>query len=638
MWRRMLIIIPILIIAVFTPIHDGLLWADADRPRPDIKINGSDGPLTLFQEDPVKITVSLACGGAADQEFDWWLIAETPFGLYSYQLPAAWASGISVCLQEPLINFSDYSVYESTLPAEGEYVFYFGVDDRVNGSLDDPVFDSVALLCEGTHPPSNPCPDPPGITATDGTHADKIVVNWKASEFATSYDLYRADSSKGEKELITSTASLSYSDYSAACNTDYYYWVQAKNATGGSGFFYYDIGYRQCAAPKAPSNLRASDGSHRDRIRITWDPSSNASTYDLYRAESENGEKTKIQSTADNSFDDTAVSCDLAYYYWVKAKSGDMAESGFSNCDPGYKACSAGSPSYALNVNMPAPTGVTATDGQYAGKIVVRWDSVPGAASYNVFRAKENCGVKTKIGSTGNTTYEDTTVPDQSTYYYWVKATNCVEYSEFSIKHDTGYLMNRPSAPAWVSASDGKYMNKIHIKWKSVANAASYNIYRVNFGKFNLSFWLNKEKIRTTSKTSFYDASVPSSTSRSERYYYWVEASNAAGTSDVNVGDSGYAYRTLKDPNVYATDGSLSCCVRIEWNAVNGAKRYDIYRATFAEGRKTKIASVGGDRNTFEDASVTCPVKYFYWVKAVDRRGFTSSEYGGYDSGFCRGQ
>src|SRR6056297_3877664 len=118
MWRRMLIIIPILIIAVFTPIHDGLLWADADGPRPDIKINGSDGPLTLFQEDPVKITVSLACGGAADQEFDWWLIAETPFGLYSYQLPSAWASGISVCLQEPLINFSDYSVYESTLPAE----------------------------------------------------------------------------------------------------------------------------------------------------------------------------------------------------------------------------------------------------------------------------------------------------------------------------------------------------------------------------------------------------------------------------------------------------------------------------------------------------------------------------------------
>ena len=53
-------------------------------PIPDIKVNGSDGPITLDQNDTLTITVSLNNNGITDNA-DWWLAADTPFGLYFYK-------------------------------------------------------------------------------------------------------------------------------------------------------------------------------------------------------------------------------------------------------------------------------------------------------------------------------------------------------------------------------------------------------------------------------------------------------------------------------------------------------------------------------------------------------------------------
>jgi len=84
-------------------------------------------------------------GNFEGQQFDWWFVASTPFGLFSYKYPPAWVAGISTCLQMPLFNFSNYQLYNSPLPAEGAYVLYFGVDKTVNGSLDEPIYDSISI-------------------------------------------------------------------------------------------------------------------------------------------------------------------------------------------------------------------------------------------------------------------------------------------------------------------------------------------------------------------------------------------------------------------------------------------------------------------------------------------------------------
>jgi len=140
-------------------------------------------------------------------------------------------------------------------------------------------------------------PDPIGISASDGEYEDKIVLTWKKSSRANSYDLYRAKSPMGKKEKITSTHDLSYSDYMASCNKNYFYWAIAKNSSGNSGFLYYDIGYRHCPPPPAPNAVSASEGQYKNKIRISWNKTPNATGYDIYRAESSNGNKTLLQST-----------------------------------------------------------------------------------------------------------------------------------------------------------------------------------------------------------------------------------------------------------------------------------------------------------------------------------------------------
>ena len=86
--------------------------------------------------------------------------------------------------------------------------------------------------------------------------------------------------------------------------------------------------------------VSASDGTYTDKVRITWNASSGATYYELYRAESAEATKTKIDPSIDPSvsnltYDDITVIPGTTYYYWVKAKN-LSGSSDFSNYDTGY--------------------------------------------------------------------------------------------------------------------------------------------------------------------------------------------------------------------------------------------------------------------------------------------------------------
>ncbi len=54
-------------------------------PVPDIKVNGSDGPVMISQLDTISVTVQLDAGTYAGEDADWWLLAEAPWGWYHYE-------------------------------------------------------------------------------------------------------------------------------------------------------------------------------------------------------------------------------------------------------------------------------------------------------------------------------------------------------------------------------------------------------------------------------------------------------------------------------------------------------------------------------------------------------------------------
>ena len=111
-------------------------------PIPDIKVNGSDGPITLYQNDTLTITVSLNNNGIT-KDADWWLSAVTPlFDVFFYIRDEGWTGAWVPGYQGPLSYLDSFEVL--TMPVSGlragTYTLYFGVDTVMDG---DVTWDSV---------------------------------------------------------------------------------------------------------------------------------------------------------------------------------------------------------------------------------------------------------------------------------------------------------------------------------------------------------------------------------------------------------------------------------------------------------------------------------------------------------------
>ncbi len=79
------------------------------------------------------------------------------------------------------------------------------------------------------------------------------------------------------------------------------------------------------------------------------------------------------------------------------------------------------------------PTGLTASDGDYASKVGVHWQPVRGATSYRIFRNIANDpGGATDIGATAANYFFDTTGTIGQAYFYWVRGENAQMNGGFS--------------------------------------------------------------------------------------------------------------------------------------------------------------------------------------------------------------
>jgi cytochrome c peroxidase len=77
------------------------------------------------------------------------------------------------------------------------------------------------------------------------------------------------------------------------------------------------------------------------------------------------------------------------------------------------------------NDSLSAPTGFTASDGNYADKVGIMWATVRGATSYRVFRAAtSNPATATDVGTTAANYFFDQTAAANQTYFYFVRAEN----------------------------------------------------------------------------------------------------------------------------------------------------------------------------------------------------------------------
>ncbi len=402
-------------------------------------------------------------------------------------------------------------------------------------------------------------PSPPtGLTATSGP-GGQIVLSWNPSTGATSYNVYRGTSSGGESltPIVTGLTATTYTNIGLAANTTYYYEVAAVNAAGTSGMS------NQASAttpPAAPTSLTATGGVLQ--ITLTWTGSTGATSYSLYRSPVSGGEvliKTGISTT---SYIDTGLASNTTYYYEVAAVSA-AGTSAMSN------------EAHATTAPAP-PTGLTATGG--VQKVVLNWNASSGATSYSIYRSTGSGGEAAPPVASGinTTTYTDTGLADNTTYYYTVAA---VSSSGTSGMSNQASATTAPAAPTGLTATGGQ--EQVALSWTPGTGDTSYNIFRGTGGGQE-----SPTPVATGITAATYtDTGLADNTT----YYYEVAAVGTSGTSGMS--NEAHATTAPGAPTnltaAYENDE-----ISLAWTAGAGDTSYNVFRGTSSGGEGyTPIAS-----------------------------------------------
>lgn len=153
-----------------------------------------------------------------------------------------------------------------------------------------------------------------------------------------------------------------------------------------------------------------SKGTYTDRVVLNWEPVDRASQYRVRRAESVGGENEYSWLVGFPAKTDVTALSGKRYYYSVSALNANE-ESAASDLDIGY-------------AKLAEPSGTEALGDVHSGRIRITWNSVPGALTYQVYRAESLMGEKTLVGSVASesTAFNDFPSDPDKIYYYWVTA------------------------------------------------------------------------------------------------------------------------------------------------------------------------------------------------------------------------
>lgn len=199
----------------------------------------------------------------------------------------------------------------------------FTATDLTNGSVVEAGIDAIRVSgvdCDtGVTAPGAPT----GVSATDGVSCDDVLVTWDAAATADQYDVYRngIDDSGTATLIAPGVMATSYSDTGAAAGATLYYWVQACNTAGCSGFSASDSGSRLDVAGDV-SGVVATNEDVCGAVDLAWDALAGATQYHVYRnSVSDFGTAVElgVVSSAETSFRDASADAGVTYFYWIVA-------------------------------------------------------------------------------------------------------------------------------------------------------------------------------------------------------------------------------------------------------------------------------------------------------------------------------
>ena len=360
-------------------------------------------------------------------------------------------------------------------------------------------------------------------------------------------------------------------------------WTSSKRKNYGGSLIWSEI----LSNPKVTISTNTNG-----KPTLKWNSIKGADYYEVYRTDDlyGDGELTILQTTKSTSFTDTKAVVGKTYYYMVLPCSNSNLWGFGSEIETA--AC------------VPATPSVSLQNKASSGKPRVTWDKVDGAKKYEVYRATSKSGTYKKIYTTTGTTCTNTSADAGKTYYYKVRAVDSAgNKGKFSSIKSITCDLPRPETSITVNATSGKPK----LTWKKVDGAAKYEVWSATSKSGTY------KKIYTTSGTVCTNTSAVAG----KTYYYKVKA--ICGTNS----NANSAYSTVKSATcdcakpVVSISVNSSCKPKLTWKKVDGAAKYEVWRATSKSGTYTKMYTTSG--TSYTNTSATAGKTYYYKVKAISK-------------------
>ena len=354
--------------------------------------------------------------------------------------------------------------------------------------------------------------------------------------------------------------------------------------------------------------VTASNVKETGKVKLTWNSIEGAAKYEIYRSTKRNGKYTRMYTTTKTEYTNLKAEAGVTYYYKVVAlNKKDKPISAFSEVV--FRTCDLAQPV------------VTASNVAESGKIRLTWESVEGAVGYQIYRATKKNGKYTSVYTTTKTRYTNLKAEAGVAYYYKVVALAENTYA----KSAPSSIVSRTCdlAQPVVTASNVAETGNVQLTWKHVEGAVSYKIYR--------STSKNGEYKRMHTTTGNIYTNIDSTIGAT--YYYRVKA--IAENTKANSVFSAIVKRTADCPKPTITGGAdvKTGKPRLNWEPVEGAVQYEVYRSTKENGTYKLMYITAG--TTYQNTKSEVGKVYYYKVKAVGATSASASKYSNMVSIMC---
>ena len=429
----------------------------------------------------------------------------------------------------------------------------------------------------------------------------EITITWQPVAHADGYELWFRLAANPWEELaagsLISTTTI-YTHTNLLPGNTYNYTALAVSSSGDRGPWSSEVQATVLADLDAPV-LSAAPGPAR--IDLSWQPVTDANSYELWAWESVNEwqqiDAGQLISTS-TSFSHTNLSVGVDYYYQMRALNADDAPGPWSE------------QVYATPNAALSPPALTATAG--IGFISLSWQPVSGAASYELWAEKDHADrERLDDGALTATSFTQDDLTPGTHYHHLVRAL-AADGTPGPWSQETEAVVEGAFPAPNLTATPGVRQNTL--SWDAVAGAAKYELWAWE----ESAYWFRLDDGSLTDTTYNHTSLTIGNT------YYYVLRALSADDKEGLWSDQAEAtvLGDLSTPVLSATASAGQ--VLLTWLPVPGAETYELWVADSVNGWQ-QLDDGALAATTFTHSSGVAGTTYYYTLRALASDGKESA-------------